>query len=315
MYSLAKSIYHKLRNSYLDIIHFHFPYLWCKYRYKFELNKVANFNYPKDINEKIQWLSFFTDTTKWIILADKYAVRQYVAERIGEQVLVPLLGKWDNVENIDFNSLPEKFVMKPNNGSYDTIIVTSKSKTDWNQIKKNIEQSVNRKFGFENAEPHYLRIKPCIIAEKMLETDEKGGLIDYKIWCFNGKPHSVFVASNRDNAHHRVDFNCYDTKWNHHPELLTKQYQNNCNIPKPANLNKMLDYTAKLSNGLPQARIDLYNIKGKIYFGEITMTSCYGMMPYYTQQMLDEMGKLCILPKRSIREKIFTFYRRWFPYF
>lgn len=315
MYRLVKIIYHKFQDLYLNVIHFHFPYLWCKYRYKFELGKSTNFDNPKDINEKIQWLSFFTDTTKWSMLADKYAVRQYVAEKVGEHILVPLLGKWDNAKDIDFNLLPEKFVIKPNNGSYDTMIIKEKSKADLNKIRKNMEYSMKHRFGYENAEVHYLRIKPCIIAEQMLEADEKEGLIDYKIWCFDGKPYMFFVISNRDNIQHTANFNCYDLQWQRHPEFISPEYRNNLSCPRPENINEMLLYASKLSQGLPQARIDLYNLKGKIYFGEITLTSNYGMMPYFTQEMLDNMGKLCILPKRSFKEKFLTFYRRWSPYF
>ena len=108
----------------------YYPFLWSRILYKRNLGKVANFNTPMDLNEKIQWLMFYTDTSVWSKLADKYAVRQYVKEKVGDSILVPLLGKWDSAEEIDFDNLPEKFVMRPNNGSYDTIICKNKSKVN-----------------------------------------------------------------------------------------------------------------------------------------------------------------------------------------
>lgn len=289
----------------------HYPFLWGKHLYKVELNKRVNFSNPKDLNDKIQWLEFFTDTSKWSVMADKYAVRQYVTSKTGEGVLIPLLGMWRNVEEIDFNSLPDRFVIKPNNGSYDTIIVTDKSKADIEDIKRRLDKSLHSRFGLDNAEPHYLRIKPCIIAEELLETDSPYGLVDYKIWCFNGQAHSLFVCFNRDSVTHHADFMAYDLDWQRHPEMMNED--NNCECPKPENLDAMIKIAEKLAEGLPQCRVDLYNIDGKIYFGEMTLTSNYGMMPYYTQNTLDEMGSLCKLPTPGVQEYVKCLFKRYMP--
>lgn len=303
----------KIKWHYHQFLKFHFPYFWSKYLYKTTLGKITNFNEPKDLNEKIQWLMFFTDTTFWTLLADKYAVRQYVKNRVGEKYLIPLLGKWDCAEDIDFDLLPEKFVIKPNNGSYDTIICRNKNNADINEIRNKLAYSLCHKFGYENAEPHYINIPPCIIAEKLLETDEIGGLKDYKVWCFNGKPHCIFLCANRDNEHHRTDFVYYDLNWQSHIEYMTDKYKSSFEYPKPDNLDELLLVASKLSQGLPQVRVDLYNINGKIYFGEMTLSSNFGMMPYYTPNVLLEMGKLVKLPKRTVKEIISTFFKRWFP--
>lgn len=303
----------KIKWHFHQFLKFHFPFLWSKYLYKTTLGKVANFNKPNDLNEKILWLMFFTDTTLWTLLADKYAVRQYVRDRIGEKYLIPLLGKWDCAEDIDFELLPEKFVIKPNNGSYDTIICRNKRDADIDEIRKKMAYSLSHKFGYENAEPHYLNILPCIVAEEFLETDEIGGLKDYKIWCFNGKPHCVFLCANRDNEHHRADFVYYDLNWQSHIEYLNDKYASSFESPRPENLDELLLVAAKLSQGLPQVRVDLYEVKGKIYFGEMTMSSNFGMMPYFTSDALVEMGKLVELPKRTGKEIISTFFKRWLP--
>ena len=313
---ILKRIYNSFRYRFnVFIAKKYFPFLYCKYRYKEIAGKKTDFSNPRDINEKIQWLEFFTDTTEWSRLADKYAVREYVKERVGEEILVPLLGKWDKAADIDFSKLPKKFVIKPNNGSYDCCIVTDKEHTDLEVIRRKMYDSMKHPFGRETCEPHYLRIKPCIIAEQLLETDEVGGLIDYKMWCFNGKFHSVFLCANRDNDKHKVDWNYYDENWKRCPEKISEKFRNDFESPRPENFDKMIEYAEKLSEGLPQARIDFYNIKGKIYFGEITLTSNFGMMPYYPQEVLDDMGKHCILPKRSFAEKVSSFIYRWMPIF
>lgn len=298
---------------YCHFLKYHFPYLWCKKLYKESIGRPCNFSHPKDINEKILWLAFFTDTSMWTILADKYAVREYIKERIGEEHLVPLLGKWDRAEDIDFSLLPNKFVIKPNNGSYDCCIVTDKSKANLEEIRKKMDFSLKHKFGYEGAEIHYTRMKPCIIAEQLLGATEERGLVDYKIWCFNGVPHNILICADRDPVTHHSHLISYDLKWNKRAENLTPAFQNESTCPKPDNLGELLDVASKLSKDIPQCRIDLYNINGKIYFGEITLTSNYGMMQYFSQPLLDDMGAHCTLPKRSLREKCATFCNRWLP--
>lgn len=303
----------KIEWHFLQFIKMHYPYLWSKYLYKKNLGRVANFSHPRDLNEKIQWLMFFTDTSLWTLLADKYAVREYVTHRIGEKYLIPLLGRWTSARDIDFDSLPDKFVIKPNNGSYDTIICRNKQNINIDDIRTKMAYSLSHKFGYENAEPHYLKIPPCIIAEELLETDEPGGLKDYKIWCFGGKPYCVFTCANRDIVHHQVDFAYYDLNWQRHNENMTKGYQNSFECPKPENLEEMLSIASRLAQGIPQVRVDLYSVKGKIYFGEMTLSSNFGMMPYFTSEVLVTMGKLVQLPKRSVKEIISTFFKRWLP--
>lgn len=303
----------KFKWHYQQFLKFHFPFLWSKHLYKTTLGKVANFHEPADLNEKIQWLMFYTDTRLWTLLADKYAVREYVRERVGEKYLIPILGKWDRAEDIDFESLPEKFVIKPNNGSYDTIICRNKKNANMNEIRDKMAYSLSNKFGYENAEPHYLHIPPCIVAEELLETDEIGGLKDYKIWCFDGKPHCIFLCANRDMEHHHADFVYYDLNWQSHKEYLNIKYASSFESSKPVNLDELLLVASKLSQGLPQVRVDLYDINGKIYFGEMTLSSNFGMMPYFSSDALVEMGKLVKLPKRTVREIISTFFKRWLP--
>lgn len=313
---LAIRVYNSLNCRFWNFMKFHMPYIYVKHRYVQEIGQTLNLANPHDLNEKIIWLEFFSDTSLWTILADKYAVRQYVTDKMGGgDNLTQLIGKWDNVGDIDFNLLPKKFVIKPNNGSYDTIIVLDKSKADIADIRERLNKSLHTKFGYDNGEIHYLRIKPCIIAEELLETNNPLGLIDYKIWCFDGKPYCIFVCLGRDPITHHAEFTCYDLDWNWRPDMLPPDFRSNRQCPKPEKLTQMIEMASKLSKGLPQCRVDLYNLDGKIYFGEMTLTSNYGMMPYFTQEVLEEMGRLCILPKRSIKERTKCFINRYSPRF
>lgn len=303
----------KVNWHYRHFLKHRYPFLWSRHLSKEILGKTTNFRNPMDLNEKIQWLMFYTDTRLWTMLADKFAVRQYVAKRVGSKYLVPLLGQWTSAEDIDFSQLPDKFVMKPNNGSYDAVICRDKSALDIEDTRSRMSYSLKHKFGYENAEPHYLDISPCIIAEEYLESNAKGGLIDYKIWCFNGKPYGCFVVANRDNSQHKSAFSFYDLNWVCHHEYMTRPFRSGFECPRPKNFDEMLEVATRLSEGLPQARIDLYNLNGRIYFGEITMSSNFGMMTYFTQNLLNEMGDNVILPARSVKEKVSTFCKRWLP--
>ena len=308
-----RKIINKIRCFREKFIHSHFPYFWAKHIYKIELGRKLDLSHPKDINEKILWLEFFTDTRQWALLSDKYAVREYVRQRVGDDVLVPLLGKWDNVEDIDFAQLPNKFVLKPNNGSYNVIIVEDKQHADIKNICEQLKHSINTKFGLDNAEPHYLRIKPCIIAEQMLDNPKE--LVDYKIWCFNGKPYSFFVCVGRNPITHHANFLIYNLDWEKQILCLSEEFRSNKECPKPENLKGLISVASKLSAGLPQCRVDLYCVNGHIYFGEMTMTSNYGMMPYFTQDTLEDMGNHCMLPKRTYKDYLYSLKTRYFPIF
>lgn len=300
---------------YWHFIHNHFPYWWAKHIYPHEVGKILHLSNPQDINEKILWLEYFTDTRQWSRLTDKYAVREFVRSHCGDDILVPLLGRWEKIEDIDFSSLPESFVIKPNNGSYDTIIVMDKKNTDLDNIKSRLSCSLHKKFGHNNGEAHYLRIKPCIIAEKILTTKNTLGLIDYKIWCFYGKPYGIMVCGERNPETHHAKLMFYDLQWNRREDLISESFRNDFSCPKPKNFDKMVTIATKLSQGFPQCRVDMYNIEGKVYFGEMTFTSNYGMMPYFTQELLNDMGNHCPLPQRALNDRWQSFVTRYMPMF
>lgn len=258
-----------------------------------------NWESPVDLNEKINWLKFNSDTTKWSELADKYAVRKFIEEKGYKQYLVPLLGVWENANEIDFSTLPDSFVLKTNNGAGTVMVVEDKTLIDQRTVRAQLNKWLKNKFGLKRAEPHYLRIKPLIIAESLLR-DESGissSLVDYKIWCFDGKAFGTKVFYNR----HRfeADIEWYDRDWNYRPEKLvfTKDKRDGGGkINKPKNYEQMISFAEDLSKGFPQVRVDLYNIDGQIYFGEMTFTASGGYHNTYSKEALLEMGRLTNLP-------------------
>ena len=257
------------------------------------LGRELDFKHPRDINEKINWLKFNSDTSLWSKLADKYLVRDFIKERGLENILVPLYHKWDSADDINFKDLPQKFILKTNHGSGEIYKVVDKEKEDIDLIKVLYKKYLKEKFGKVQGEPHYLKIKPCVIAEELLNVEHNfsTSIIDYKIWCFDGKPYYIWCCYSRTKDSVYVELR--DLEWNWHPEksVFTDHYRDGGGrIPKPKCLNKMLEVASILSKGFPQVRVDLYVINDKIYFGEMTFSSNGGYMDFYTNEFLMELG-------------------------
>ncbi len=278
------------------------PIRVARLKYWYKLHRWPDFEHPKDLNEKINWLKFYGDTSLWPMLADKFAVREYVRARGLEDCLIPLIGKWDSVEDIDWETLPQQFVMKCNNGSGDVVVCREKEKLDKEETLKYFRKQLDKKYGILTGETHYALIKPCIIAEELLEDssqpDGNHSLIDYKIWCFNGKPAYIVCYSNRHDKYY-CEIGIYDTEWNCHPEFLrySSHYEKEKEpVRRPLCLQQMLDIASHLSKGSPQVRVDLYEVSGKVYFGEMTLTSSGGYMSHFAQSFLNKLGELTVLP-------------------
>lgn len=277
------------------------PIRTAKLKFLYKMHKWPNFDQPKDINEKINWLKFYGDTSLWSTLADKYAVRKYIEDLGMGENLVKLYGKWNRAEDIDWDSLPEKFVMKGNAGSGDVVICRDKSKLDKEKVTKYFAGILQETFGELSGEPHYAGIKPCIIAEELMDASTQPcsstSMVDYKIWCFDGEPKYIWCAWNRHRYHANVA--TFDLDWDFHPEwsVWTSHYMKpNVVLPKPECFEEMMKVARKLSAGFPQVRLDLYEVNGHVYFGEYTFTSQGGCMDYLTQEFLDKMGDECKLP-------------------
>ena len=263
----------------------------------YNYGKLFPWKTPKTLDEKIQWLSALTDTNMWTLCADKYEVRQFVERKGYGDILIKNFGVWDKVEDIDYDLLPNKFVIKCTHDTGSTYVV-EKGKTNLTEINEKLKKQIETPFGYISCEPHYLKIKPRIVAEDYLEetTDISSSLIDYKIWCLNGKAYFGFICYDRHretNGHIAVTYDVYRLdSWKPWRECLSKKYscQNFKDIPEPKNLKKMISIAEDLAIGFPEVRVDFYNIDGSIYFGEMTFTSMCGRNEFYSDETLLKMG-------------------------
>lgn len=264
--------------------------------YRRAFHKKQNLDNPHNLIEKINWMQFNADTSMWTLCADKYRMREYIAERGLEDHLPKLYGHWDNPDDIDFDVLPNEFVLKSNNGCGTVKIVTNKSQLDINATKKMLKGWL-KPYGYIGGQTHYLRIKPCIIAEELLHQDEEekkfspSSLVDYKVWCINGEPESIWVAFNRHNVFH-VNMDLFDKEWKSMPQYLRdtklETYNSSAVVPKPSCLEEMFSIARKIAQPFPELRLDFYIINGKPYIGEMTFTSGYG---FYTDEYYAYLGE------------------------
>ena len=277
----------------------HNPVLLIRIRYFLLFQKLPNLKNPRNLNEKILYLKLFTDTSKWTDLTDKYKVRKYVEERGLSQYLVPLLSVWSKIEDFDLESLPNAFIIKANNGGGNVSVKVVQDKNELcesevaelrNLVNKWLHTTYKRNL---SAEPQIRDIVPCVVVEELLPLEEgKNSLIDYKIWCFNGKAYYIWVVNDRIGLDTHVM--TYDLNWEAHPEysISTNHYKLANVMDKPKNLDEMLLVAERLSEGFPCVRVDLYNVRGHVYFGEMTFTSQAGLQDFYTEEFLNLTGDL-----------------------
>lgn len=272
-----------------------YPYILKKW-YKRRTGKTLNLENPKTFNEKMQWLKIYDSTPVKTKLADKYEVRQWVKEKIGEEYLIPLLGVWDSFDDINFSSLPDKFVLKANHGSHWNIIVKDKSKLNIAKAKKSFDKWLKRDYSYKaGLELHYRGIRPKIIAEQFV-SDSNNQLNDYKVLCFNGEPKFVWLDCGRYTKYRTK--NIYDINWNLQPFAMS--YKNSKQeIPAPENLSKMVDLARILCKDFSFVRVDFYNLDGKIYFGEMTFTSMSGVEVFNPEEYDLILGNMLQLPKKK----------------
>lgn len=273
----------------------HHPILLARIRYFTRFKKKLNLKDPKTLNEKILFLSLRTDTSLWTDCTDKYKVRDYVKQCGLEEILVDLYGVWDKASDIDFSQLPNEFVLKATHGSGDIKIVSDKSEIDIPAVVSEFDKDLKTVYGALESGHHYMRIHPRIIAEELLHNDPETAkisfsIIDYKIWCFNGKAQWIWACANRDE--NTTEVMTYDTEWKAYPEysIFENDYRHGDILPRPKNLDRMIEIAEILSNPFPCVRVDLYNIDGKIYFGELTFTSYGGLQDFYTDEFQNLAG-------------------------
>lgn len=262
---------------------------------------------PRTLNEKITWMSVMTDTTKWTEYSDKYEVRKYIESLGLKEILTECYGIWECAEDIDFEKLPSKFVLKCTHDCGSTIIVRDKDKINRKEIIDFLQKHLDVIYGFDWCELHYTKIKPRVIAESLIEMNNTPEFasqttVDHKIRCIDGKAQYDFVCYDRNlesgSGGSKTIYDLYDIhSWTPMHQYLADLDMEYRVVPRPKNLEKMIEIAEKIGSGFPQVRVDLYNVDGKIYFGEMTFTAFSGMNNHFTMDFDKMVGDKILLPR------------------
>lgn len=265
---------------------------YLSFLYWTRFKKKMNWDNPKTFNEKLQCLKLYHHRPIYATMADKFAVKKYVAERIGEEYVVPCLGVWNSVEEVDFNSLPNQFVLKCTHDSGGNYVCKDKSKMDVEQVKKYLSFRLKLDYYLPGRDKQYRDAEKKIIADKYLDDGTGTELRDWKWWCFDGKPMYMYYTNKGKHIYENFfDMDYNPVNINHGFERLQPEQ------PKPANFELMKGLAAKLSEGIPFVRVDFFDVDGKVYFGEYTFFDWGGLKPFKTEEMDLELGKLITIPK------------------
>lgn len=249
--------------------------------------KFPDFKSPKTFSEKMQWIKLYGNLSEYSKYVDKYEVRNYIKETIGDRYLINLLNIYESTDEINYEELPNRFVLKGTHGCGYNIIIKDKSLINKEEIKNKFAKWLKEDYSVLSKEIQYKSIKPRIVCEEYIE-DKEGELIDYKIYCFSGKAEFIQVISNRK-SNMCQDF--YDLNWNK-LDLRADETPSKVNIKKPEKLEEMIRISEKLSNEFPFVRVDLYYVDNKIYFGELTFTPKGGMVKFKSEEYDIKFGSL-----------------------
>lgn len=267
---------------------------YIKLRWSFQNPDAYKLNLknPSTFNEKLNWMKLNNRNPLYSILADKYAVKEYVSQKIGSDYVVPCFGVFDSFEEIDFNMLPSKFVMKSTHDSSGVIICKDKSTLDVDKAKQHFDNSFGRNWFYYSREWVYKNIKPRIIIDQFLGKDTSKELQDYKFWCFNGSPKYMYITNKGKNIYENFyDMNFKPVDINHGFPRVTPEFE------KPEAFEKMVELASILSKDIPFVRIDFFYVDGKIYFGEFTFYDWGGMKSFADFNQDKQLGKLISLPQ------------------
>lgn len=269
--------------------------------YSAAMGKKLNLKKPQTYNEKLQWLKLYYRNPDCVTMVDKYLSKKYVADRIGEEYIVPLYGVWNSFDEIDFDSLPEQFVLKTTHDCGGVVVCKDKSTFDKEKAKAFLEKHLAHQYFYHCREWAYKQVKPRIIAEKFMKDSKEQseeGLTDYKFFCFDGEPKAMFIATDRARKDTETKFDFFDMEFNHLP--FTNGHPNsNKPIKKSEQFKLMIELSKKLSEGLPHVRVDFYESEGQIYFGELTFFHWGGFVPFEPAEWDKRFGEWIVLPKKD----------------
>lgn len=278
LFSVAKVIPDK---TYLEILYF------------LKTGKKLNLKNPRTFDEKLQWLKLYDRKEEYVKLADKYEVKEYVAKLIGTEHVIPTLGVWKDVNEIDFERLPNRFVLKTTHDSGSVIICKDKASFDKNAAKEHLRRRLKQNYYYHAREWVYKNIIPRIIAEPYLE-DESGGLIDYKLFCFHGEPYLIQVDVDRFESHRR---NFYTLEWEY---LNLRRKSANFDpklVSRPKNLDMMIEFAKCLSANKPFVRVDFYEVQSHVFFGEVTFYPGAGFSGFEPEEWNKILGDMIDLER------------------
>lgn len=284
---IVKNIERRYRNHLTDS-------LYLKMIFEDRMGYPLNLKDPKTFNEKLQWLKLYDRRPEYTTMVDKYAVKKYVADIIGEKYIIPTLGVWDKPEDIEWDRLPNQFVLKCTHDSGGLVICKDKALLDKKAAIKKLTESLHRDYYKAGREWPYKNVPRRIIAEYFMEDEKAGELRDYKFFCFNGEVKAMFIATDRQNrAEPYFDF--FDNEFNHLD--MRHGHPNAPVLPqKPKNFELMKQLAEKLSKGMPQVRVDLYEVNEVVYFGELTLFHHSGWMPFEPSEWDYTFGSWINLP-------------------
>ena len=267
---LKSADYRFLIHSGLGFYNYMSDETYIKRKYSACMGRELNLKDPQTFNEKLQWLKLHDRKPEYTMMVDKYRVREYIADTIGEEYLIPLLGVWADPEDIDFDALPDQFVLKCNhNSGLGMCICKDKSKLDIPKVKRELKKSLKQDYYLAGREWPYKDVQKCIIAEAYMEDEDSDDLRDYKFYCFNGTPKFLYVSESLSD-HDKARISFASMGWEK-MSVKRSDYATFDTLPKrPKNFELMVEFGKKLSAGIPFLRVDLYEINGAVYFGELT---------------------------------------------
>ena len=294
------SINGKYELAYKSFLLKHSPELYAKRKYKKIYGEKVNLKEPVSLDEKLLWLMLYWRHPLKTECADKYGIRSYVKKHGWGQILPELLGVYENSREIDFDSLPEKFVLKCTHGSGFNIFCKNKALLDKSETKRKLDKWMAMDYSKVAGELHYASMKPRIICEPFLEDRVSILPIDYKVYCFGGKAHCILVVRGRDLDGHGKSSEFYDTEWKTKLEYHESGSNEDIHTPRPEALEEMIRISESLSKPFPFVRMDFYNINKKAILGEMTFTPGGCMHKGYTELGQKTLGSLIKLPPRKL---------------
>lgn len=290
----------KMRLKILEATNFISDESMIRFQYKIKTGRRLNLNNPKRYTEKLQWYKLYYRDPLMTLCSDKYSVREYVKEKGLEDILNPLYGVYDDVDDIDFNSLPNSFAIKNTRGAGGNIFVENKKDVDLEMIKQEADKWLKTKSVKYGREWSYYDIQPRLVIEKLIDRDENNDIPDYKFFCFNGKVKYLYTMIDYTDNHDNGKCSFFTPDFKKLPYRRSEFSPIDKKLKKPENFEKMINIAEKLSENFPHVRVDLYNIKGNIIFGELTFYNASGYTVFEPDEFDYILGEKFVLPDKII---------------